>query len=147
MKKFIVLIGLVMCVGVSGKQYIDTLYVSSGTDTIYTLDVGKWGFSGKGYIEFVYDSLSADNSTLDVGPSGFVSGDAITAVGTTFNSYGTVLGVSLPYTLDVTTNADSNTGVASIFIQTGDFIGNVIRIKITKGSSTAGNKIYIKYRR
>lgn len=147
MKKVLVFIGLVIIsLNSFAGQWIDTLYIPTGTDTIYTLDDGRWNFRGNGAIEFVYDSLDADDATLDMGPSLFESGDA-SAVGVTFNSYGDILGVSLPYTLDVTTNADSNTGVASLLVQFDDFYGNVLRIKVTAGSCTAGGQIYIKYRR
>jgi ribulose kinase len=149
MKNLLVLIGLALGGVVFGRNaVIDTLYIPTGTDTVYTLSTAEYNFTSGGYLEVLYDSLDDDDATFDLGPSAWESTDSIYSIAVnTFNSWGDVLGVSLPFTMDVTTNADSYYSTASVFFEIPDFMGEALKIKITAGSCTAGSKIYIKYRK
>lgn len=151
MNKIILLIGLIgmSIVGFCKNPVTDTLYIPSGADTLYSLSIGNWNFNNGGYLEVIYDcvndSLDADDATIDVG----TRSNLVLSSGTTvssFNSYGTIGGVSLPYTLNVTSNNDSNTGTTSLMLTIDRFLGEVFLIKLTKGSVTAGKKVYIKFR-
>lgn len=117
----------------------------SGTDTVVVIQKRFLNFGNTFAAEFEYTDLSHDDAILDIGTRLEILGGATGEIAdSTFNSYGSILGVSLPYTLNATSNADSYYNKASVLItHQKRMFGTELLIKITKGSVTSG---YIRYR-
>lgn len=151
MKKIlIILLGLLTALPLlQAKEYVDSINVGgiTGTDTVVAIDKNYVNFGRPFVIEFEYSDLDADDATLDVGTRIEIEGGTYGATSlndSTFNSYASILGVSFPYTLNVTSNADSYYGKASVLVQHIDrFFGTEVLIKVTKSSVTSG---YIRFK-
>jgi len=95
-------------------------------------------YGNGGYIEIEYTNVDADDATLDLGTQGFTR---------TFNSYGSILGLTFPYTLDKTTNLASATSTASLLIFIPPYYtAQRLMIYVTPGSVTAGTALPILIR-
>jgi len=148
MKKLLItLISLFCIVTLNARTINDSINVAgiSGTDTVIPIPKSNINFGSSWSIEIEYSDLDADDATIDVGTRLEIAGGTYESIGdSTFNSYGQILGTALPYTLDVTTNADSYYGKASLLIEHIDkFMGTELLLKINPGAVTSG---YIRYR-
>ena len=149
MKRIFVFICLtILSVSTYAARYTnDSINVGgiTGTDTVIVISKSFLNFGRTWSAEFEYTDLSHDDATIDLGIRLEILGGSFTSIGdSTFNSFGDILGVSFPVTLDATTNADSYYSKASIEIWHPDrFGGTELLIKITKGSVTSG---YIRYK-
>lgn len=116
----------------------------TGTDTVIVIsrDYVPWGRTF--ILEVEYSDLDDDDATFDIGTRLNVEGGFSGDVGdSTFNSIGSVFGIGLPITLDVTTNTDSYYGTNSFMLYYPKFKGNYLLFKITPGSVSTG---YIRYK-
>ena len=147
MKKiFFLLVVIISTVSMYGRSVIDSIDVGSlTTDTMIVVSKSFLNFGGTWSAEFEYSDLNADDATIDIGTRLEVAGGATGEVAdSTFKSFGDIIGVSFPYTLNVTGNADAHYGKASILTWHPDrFGGTELLIYITKGSVTSG---YIRYK-
>ena len=143
MKKLLILIAILTSGIVSARTVTDSINLATitGTDTVIIISKSFLNFGSTFGLEIEYTDLSHDDATFDIGTRLEIATGGV--ADSTFNSYGDILGSSLPLTLDATTNADSYYSKAShLWERTNKLIGKVILFKVTKGSVTSG---YIRY--
>jgi len=142
MKKFLIILLLFPFLAINAREINDSLDMSviTGTDTVLVVNKSIINFGTTFGIEFEYTDLNADDATIDLGTRLGVKKTGTTEfVDSTFNSYSSIGGVTLPYTLNATSNVDSYYDVASVMIErTQPLVGSALLIKITKGSVTSG---------
>lgn len=129
------------------RTTVDSINVAglAGTDTMIVISKSFINFGRDWAAEFEYTDLSHDDATLDIGTRLELEGGYNGQIAdSTFNSFGDILGIAFPYTLDATTNADGHYSKASLLVQhPGRMQGTELLIRITKGSVTSG---YIRYK-
>lgn len=142
MKKFLIIFLLFPLIAINAREINDSIDMSAitGTDTILVVNKSIINFGTVFGIEFEYTDLNADDATVDIGTRLGVKKTGTTEfVDSTFNSYSSITGATLPFTLNATSNADSYYDVASVMIERSKpLVGSVLLIKITKGSVTSG---------
>lgn len=147
MKKILILLISFIVLNVSARETNDSINVAgiSGSDTVIVISKSFLNWGKKFTIEIEYSDLNQDDATFDLGTRLEIDGGTYESIGdSTFNSFGDILGVSLPYTLDATTNADSYYGKASVLIWHPDPSGGKeILFKIDPGTVSSG---YIRYK-
>lgn len=155
MKKYLLFILLLFILkpASAARHSYDSIDIGgiTGTDTIIVIPLINASFSRPFAIEIDYSDLDADDATFDVGYSIISESrtldDSSNYTGT-FNSYGTLIGGTLPLTLDATTQLATTigtyTGKATKVYQNADkFMGRVLLLYFSKGSVTSGH--YVKY--
>ena len=143
MKKLIILPFLLMALNshaittLTDSISVDSLVAWSITDTIYVIDKAYINFGGDWSIEVEYSELDADDATLDLGTT-------LDVTDSCFNSYGHILGISFPVTLNVTSDTDDVYGKASFLAEHPDrMMGTKLLIKVSINSCTTG---WIRYK-
>ena len=128
----------------AAKTYTDSINFATLSDTVIVIDKSWINFGRPFTIQIEYTDLNADDAVLDIGtrlemPIGATGelGDSI------FCSFGDVLGLSLPYTLDATTNAHALlTKAAALWWHPDRFGGDELLLYIDVNSVTSG---YMRY--
>ena len=154
MKKILLLSLLLgILIPVTHARYLyDSINIAgiTGTDTIIVIPIINVSHNRPFTIEIDYSDLDADDATYDIGYSIISTVDSLDANNHyegTFNSYSTLIGSSLPLTMDATTQLAATIGAYTSYAtkswrNMSKFEGRVLLFYFSKGSVTSG---YVKY--
>jgi hypothetical protein len=148
MKKYIIALTVLVAMTIqsfAAKTYTDSINFASISDTVIVISKSWLNFGRPFSMEIEYTDLDADDATFDLGTRLEIPGGATGELAdSTFNSFGNILGIDFPVTLDATTNAHALLTKASFLVWHPDrFGGTELLLYIDVNSVSSG---YLRYK-